>query len=349
MRDDDASGATRPAHIISVDYPSYCPYGKKLLVLVALALALLFAGLRQRSPRSTLSPRSTARDQEGPFHHWLAVAAKQQAVRRPRGPRSRRTSRSASPRARGRRPAKGQPKPTPPSRSASASSSTTACSDQVMQFLIRIRSGSGEAESARSRSPTPRSRAARTTRRSSRSRRQADYQKFLKTSGDDEGRPARPREARQLLTDQMRRRSRGHRPRSAAAQITAYYNKNRPRFAQPERRDLRVVLTKDKARPSRPRPRSKSGTPGSRRQEVLDRPGLQGPGRQAAGVAKGQQEKALRHGDLQRQEGRARRPGQDAVRLLRLRGHRVTPASSRRWHRPTRRSTASPRRTSRRR
>ena len=38
-------------------------------------------------------------------------------------------------------------------------------------------------------------------------------------------------------------------------------------------------------------------------------------------VAKGQQEKALDTRDLRRQEGQARRPGQDPVRLLRLRGH----------------------------
>ena len=38
-------------------------------------------------------------------------------------------------------------------------------------------------------------------------------------------------------------------------------------------------------------------------------------------VSKGQQEKALDDGRLQGREGRGRRPGQDPVRLLRLRGH----------------------------
>src|ERR671935_128202 len=32
------------------------------------------------------------------------------------------------------------------------------------------------------------------------------------------------------------------------AQIAAYYNKNKARFAQPEQRELRIVLTKDKAK-----------------------------------------------------------------------------------------------------
>ena len=58
---------------------------------------------------------------------------------------------------------------------------------------------------------------------------------------------------------------------------------------------------------SRPRRRSSPGQSlDDGGQEVLDRPGLQGQGRQAAGVAKGQQEKALDK-RLRGQEGQARR------------------------------------------
>ena len=74
--------------------------------------------------------------------------------------------------------------------------------------------------------------------------------------------------------------------------------------------------------------RSGQGRPG-RRQElqgrlegVLDRPGLQGPGRQAAGRGQGQAGPGARQGRVRRQEGRGRGPGQDPVRLLRVRGHR---------------------------
>ena len=87
------------------------------------------------------------------------------------------------------------------------------------------------------------------------------------------------------------------------------------------------------------------------RQEVLDRPGLQEQGRRAARRGQGPAGAGLRRGDLRGQEGQAHRPGQDAVRLLRLRGHEghAEPSSSRSRSPRRRSSRSSPPRTSRRR
>ena len=83
------------------------------------------------------------------------------------------------------------------------------------------------------------------------------------------------------------------------AQIEEFYNKNKARFAQPERRDLNVVLTKSKAKADA----GQEGAPVRRelevrREEVLDRRGLQGAGRQAARAGQGHAREAARRGRL---------------------------------------------------
>ena len=108
-------------------------------------------------------------------------------------------------------------------------------------------------------------------------------------------------------------------------QIEAYFNKNKSRFAQPERRDLRLVLTKTRgegrrgpagarvpATPGRPSPRSTRSTrpPRTRAARLLARG--QGP----AGAR-------ARQGRLRRSKKNVLdRADQDPVRLLRLRGPR---------------------------
>ena len=91
--------------------------------------------------------------------------------------------------------------------------------------------------------------------------------------------------------------------------IEDYYEKNKKRFAQPERRDLNVVLTKTKAKADA----GQEGARGrrelqGRREEVLDRPGLEGAGRQAARRAKGQQEKALDEAVFKAEKGEVEGP-----------------------------------------
>ena len=101
----------------------------------------------------------------------------------------------------------------------------------------------------------------------------------------------------------------------------------------PRRATCAIVLTKTEAAGRRrPRRRSQSGQSfDDGRQEVLDRPGLQGQRRHAARRRQGPAGEGVRRRDLRRQARAAHRPGQDAVRLLRLPGHRRSrrPSSSR--------------------
>jgi len=78
------------------------------------------------------------------------------------------------------------------------------------------------------------------------------------------------------------------------AQIEAYYNKNKSRFASPERRDLRIVLTKSKAKAAQAKKALQSGQSWKSvaKKYSIDQASKVNGGK-LAGVAKGQQEKAL--------------------------------------------------------
>src|ERR671911_462246 len=74
----------------------------------------------------------------------------------------------------------------------------------------------------------------------------ADYQKFLKDSGQTEE-DVRMRVRLDLLSNKIRDQVIKGKDQVSEQQITDYYNKNKERFAQPERRDLSIVLTKKEA------------------------------------------------------------------------------------------------------
>ena len=78
------------------------------------------------------------------------------------------------------------------------------------------------------------------------------------------------------------------------AQIQAYYEKNKSKFATPERRDLRIVLTKTKEDAAAARKALDSGQSWSAvaKKYSIDQ-ASKAQGGKLTGVAKGQQEKAL--------------------------------------------------------
>jgi foldase protein PrsA len=74
----------------------------------------------------------------------------------------------------------------------------------------------------------------------------ADYQKFLKTSSQTEKDILLQIKA-DLLATKIRDKVVKGKDKVSDAQVQEFYDKNKTRFAQPERRDLNVVLTKTKA------------------------------------------------------------------------------------------------------
>ena len=178
----------------------------------------------------------------------------------------------------------------------------------------------------------------------------ADYQKFLEQSGQTE-KDILMRVKLDLLSNKIRDKITKDIGKVTDADITKYYNENKARFAQPERRDLLVVLTKTRPRPTRPSPRSRAARRSAR--SPRSSRSTRSPRRRAASCRPSPRasRSRLRQGDLRGQEGRADRPGQDAVRLLRLQGHQdhAGLAADREAGRRRRSSSCSRRRASRRR
>src|SRR3954462_4400907 len=121
----------------------------------------------------------------------------------------------------------------------------------------------------------------------------ADFQKFLKDSGQTEG-DILKRVRLDALSNKIREKVTKGKDKVTDAQIAAYYNKNKQRFAQPERRDLRIVLTKTKAQAEAAMAALKSGQDfkSVAKKYSIDQ-ASKNQGGVLLGVSKGQQEKAL--------------------------------------------------------
>jgi foldase protein PrsA len=119
--------------------------------------------------------------------------------------------------------------------------------------------------------------------------RDADYRKFLSTSGQTE-QDLLLRVRAEMLSSKIREQvTKGLDP-VTNKQIADYYDKNKPRFADPERRDLRVVLTTRKADAERARAALEGGASWSAvaREHSVDRASRSEGGRMSD-IASGQQ------------------------------------------------------------
>jgi foldase protein PrsA len=119
------------------------------------------------------------------------------------------------------------------------------------------------------------------------------YKEFLKTSGMTEADilfRVRLDQLQQKLTQKV---TEGE-TKVSEADIQAYYDKNKQRFAQPERRDLLIVLTKTEAQAEAAKKALESGQPWKAvaKQYSIDE-ASKAQGGKLPGVAKGQQEKSL--------------------------------------------------------
>jgi foldase protein PrsA len=119
------------------------------------------------------------------------------------------------------------------------------------------------------------------------------YQKFLKTSGMSEADilfRVKLDQLQQKLTQKITEDAK----KVSDQDIQAYYDKNKQRFAQPERRDLRVVLTKTKDKADAAKKALDDGQSWSTvvKQYSIDE-ASKAQGGKLPSVAKGQQDKAL--------------------------------------------------------
>jgi parvulin-like peptidyl-prolyl isomerase len=156
------------------------------------------------------------------------------------------------------KPAKGQPKVTDDQLKTQCKQEYEQLRNQVLQLLISFQWLEGEAKAQGITVTDAEVKKSFDQQRKQSFPKDADYQKFLKDSGQTEADILLQVKA-DLLASKIRDKVVKGKDTVSDAQIQDFYNKNKARFAQPEKRDLEVVLTKSKAKAEAAMKQLKSG------------------------------------------------------------------------------------------
>ena len=130
------------------------------------------------------------------------------------------------------------------------------------------------------------------------------------------------------LSNKLREKVTKGKDKVTDAEVAAYYNKNKQRFAQPERRDLRIVLTKTKPKALQAKQAIDSGTPFKTvaKKFSIDQ-ASKAQGGVLLAVAKGQQEKALDTAIFKAKKGQLNGPIKTQFGYYVFKVQKVTPAT----------------------
>jgi foldase protein PrsA len=153
------------------------------------------------------------------------------------------------------------------------------------------------------------------------------YKEFIKSSGlteEDILYRVRLNELQQKLTQKVTEDA----TKVTDEDIQEYYDKNKERFAQPERRDLRVVLTKTEAKADQARSALDDGDPWKQvvKEYSID-PASKAQGGLLPAVAKGQQDKALDDAVFGARKGELEGPVKTQFGWYVFEVEKITPAS----------------------
>ena len=184
------------------------------------------------------------------FEHWLTIAAKSSQppggggqVNVPDPPdyaKCTAAARKALP-----KPVKGQKPPTPKALKDQCKQQYEGLRDQVMQFLINFEWLKGEAADQDVKISDAEITKSYNMQKNQQFPKPADFNNFLKQSGMTVA-DLRLNVEVTLLSNKLREKITKGKDKITPAQITAFYNKNKQQFAQPEKRDANIVLTKTK-------------------------------------------------------------------------------------------------------
>jgi foldase protein PrsA len=154
-----------------------------------------------------------------------------------------------------------------------------------------------------------------------------DYEKFLKTSGFTEA-DILFRVRLEQLSNKLREKVVKGKDKVSDKQISDYYNKNKKRFAQPERRDLRLVLTKTEAKANEAKSAIEDGQSWKKvaKKYSIDQ-ASKNQGGSLLAVAKGQQEPSLDKAVFAARKGELQGPVKTQFGYYVFQVQKITPAS----------------------
>jgi foldase protein PrsA len=308
MRRYAGTSSNRGSHVMSRKYRSLalCAF----FVLPALALGACGGDV----PDNSVAKIGEQSIKKSTFNHWMQVAAVSQASQT--NPSASGTPKAQVPdapnftkcvaqkKATAPKPAKGQPEPTATQLKGQCKQEYDSLKDQVLAFLIR--DNWVEQESAKQKVKVADKDVQKQIDAAVKQafQKPGDFQKFLVRSGLTQA-DVFYQQRNQLLQQKLTEKVTKDKSKVTDAQIQDYYNKNKSKFATPERRDLRIVLTKTRARAQQARKALDSGQSWkSVAQRFSIDQASKSQGGQLTGVAKGQQEKALDQAIFQADKGK---------------------------------------------
>ena len=264
----------------------------RILLSVA-ACALVVAACGGGIPGDAVATVDGTSITKSSYDHWLAIAAKSGGTAGTIPDPPNYTKCIADKRKTLPKPAKGQPKTTDAQLKTQCESEYNALKQQVMQLLISFQWIQGEAKAQGVKVTDADVKKQFETQKKASFPKDADYQKFLKQSGQTEA-DILMRVKLDLLSNKIREKITKGSDKVSDAEVTKYYNDNKSRFAQPERRDLLVVLTKTQAKANEAKKAIQGGQSFAAvaKKFSID-PQSKAQGGKLPAVAKGQQEAAF--------------------------------------------------------
>jgi foldase protein PrsA len=269
-----------------------------LLAAAALGISACGGGGVPGNSVATVGDQTIKRDT---FDHWMKIIAISQAsqtnpaaakdAKVPDAPDFKQCAANAKKTA--PKPAKGQPEPTEASFVAQCKTQYEQFKTEVLGFLIRSTWLDQEATKQKIKVTDGELQKQIDDIKKQQFAQKGSYEKFLQNAGltnEDVLFQQRVRELQDKITAKVTK----GKDTVTDAQIADYYNKNKSRFASPERRDLRIVLTKQKDQAAKAKAALQSGQSWKSvaKKYSIDQASKSNGGK-LAGVAKGQQEKAL--------------------------------------------------------
>jgi foldase protein PrsA len=235
------------------------------------------------------------------FEHWLAVAASSSAAAVPgqKAPKPvvpdppKYTACIAHLEATAPKPAKGQSKPTAAQLKTQCEQQYQSLQQQVLGFLISSSWVIGEAEDQGVKATDKEVKKQFEQIKNQQFPKAAEFQKFLQTSGQTIS-DLLLRVKLNLLSSKIQQKVAKQKGSVTQAQISKYYNEHKSQFGSPEKRNLKIILTKTEAAAKKAKQEIESGKSfSSVAKSVSIDPTSKAKGGELTGITKGQQEKAL--------------------------------------------------------
>jgi foldase protein PrsA len=268
---------------------------KMALVCAFFAPAAIVAGCGEEGiPGNAVAEVDGTPIERSDFDHWLTIAAKssgQPNAAVPKPPDFKECIAQAKKAA--AKPAEGQPKQTDADFKKQCQQQYDQLRDQVLGLLISFEWIKREAEEQGVEVTDEEVKKSFEQQKKQSFPKEADFQKFLDQSGQTVE-DVMLRVRLDALSNKIRDKVTKGKDKVTDAQIKEYYEKNKAQFAQPERRDLHIVLTKTKAKAEQAKAALENGQPFKKvaKQYSID-DASKAQGGKLPAVAKGQQEKAF--------------------------------------------------------